>query len=70
MEASVAIQVLPQNVGGDEEVCRIVDEAIAYIQSKFPDAYVGPRATVEDSVLLPGATVSMGRIRAIRPRCG
>ena len=45
MEASVAIQVLPQNVGGDEEVCRIVDEAIAYIQSKFPDAYVGPFET-------------------------
>lgn len=45
MEASVAIQVLPQNAGSDEEVCRIVDEAIAYIQSKFPDAYVGPFET-------------------------
>ena len=45
MEASVAIQVLPQNVGTDEEVCRIVDEAIAYIQSEFPDAYVGPFET-------------------------
>ena len=45
MEASVAIQVLPQNVGTDEEVCRIVDEAIAYIRSKFPDAYVGPFET-------------------------
>lgn len=39
--ASVAIQVLPQRVGGNDEVCRIVDEAIAYIQTKFPDAYVG-----------------------------
>ena len=35
MEASVAIQVLPQRV----------DEAIAYIQTKFPDAYVGPFET-------------------------
>ena len=43
MEASVAIQVLPQRVGGNDEVCRIVDEAIAYIQTKFPDAYVGLR---------------------------
>ncbi len=38
MEASVASQVLPQRVGGNDEVCRIVDEAIAYIQTKFPDA--------------------------------
>lgn len=45
MEASVAIQVLPQRVGGNGEVCRIVDEAIAYIQTKFPDAYVGPFET-------------------------
>lgn len=45
MEASVAIQVLPQHVGGNDEVCRIVDEAIAYIQTKFPDAYVGPFET-------------------------
>ena len=45
MEASVAIQVLPQRVGGNEEVCRIVDEAIAYIKTKFPNAYVGPFET-------------------------
>ena len=31
MEASVAIQVLPQRVETTEEVVRIVDEAIAYI---------------------------------------
>ena len=31
--------------GCNEEVCRIVDEAIAYIQTKFPDAYVGPFET-------------------------
>ena len=34
-----------QRVGGNDEVCRIVDEAIAYIQTKFPDAYVGPFET-------------------------
>ncbi|WP_085831085.1 thiamine-binding protein [Collinsella vaginalis] len=45
MEASVAIQVLPQRVGGTAEVVRIVDEAIAYIQQEFPDAYVGPFET-------------------------
>lgn len=45
MEASVAIQVLPQNTESDAETCRIVDEAIAYIMSKFPDAYVGPFET-------------------------
>lgn len=32
MSASIAIQILPK-VDTDEEVCRIVDEVIAYIQS-------------------------------------
>lgn len=32
MNASLAIQILPK-VQGDEEVCRVVDEVIAYIQS-------------------------------------
>lgn len=32
MSASIAIQVLP-DVDTDEEVCRIVDEVIAYIKS-------------------------------------
>ena len=44
MEASVAIQVLPQ-VQGEDEVIRVVDEAIAYIMSEFPDAFVGPFET-------------------------
>lgn len=44
MEASVAIQVLP-NVPTDEEVCRIVDEVIAYIQSFGLSTYVGPFET-------------------------
>ena len=46
MEAGVAIQVLPQQVAGNAEVVRIVDEAIAYIKSEFPDAYVSPFETV------------------------
>ena len=46
MEAGVAIQVLPQQVGGNEETVRIVDAAIAYIKSEFPDAYVSPFETV------------------------
>ena len=46
MEAGVAIQVLPQEVAGDEETVRIVDAAIAYIQEEFPDAYVSPFETV------------------------
>ena len=32
MNANLAIQILPK-VQGDEEVCRVVDEVIAYIQS-------------------------------------
>ena len=46
MEAGVAIQVLPQGVSGNDETIRIVDAAIAYIQSEFPDAYVSPFETV------------------------
>ena len=47
LNASVAIQVLP-TVQGDEEVCRIVDEAIAYIKSFGLHTVVGPfETTVE-----------------------
>ena len=35
MSASIAIQVLPK-VETDGEVCRIVDDVIAYIQSTGP----------------------------------
>ncbi len=45
MQASVAIQLLPQGVQGNDEVVRVVDEVIAYIMSEFPDAYVGPFET-------------------------
>jgi uncharacterized protein YqgV (UPF0045/DUF77 family) len=44
MNASVAIQVLP-HVDTDEEVCRIVDEVIAYIKGTGLSCYVGPFET-------------------------
>ncbi len=44
MSASIAIQVLPQ-VDSDAEVCRIVDEVIAYIQSTGLRHQVGPFET-------------------------
>ncbi len=47
MSASIAIQVLPE-VGSDEELCRIVDEVIAYIASQGLRYEVGPfETTVE-----------------------
>lgn len=44
MNTSVAIQVLP-NVNSDEEVIRVVDEVIAYIQSTGCNYFVGPCET-------------------------
>ena len=44
MNASVAIQVLPK-VNDDNEVIRIVDEVIAYIQSTGLNYFVGPCET-------------------------
>lgn len=44
MEASIAIQVLP-NVQTNEEVVRIVDEVINYIKSTGLNYYVGPCET-------------------------
>ena len=44
MEANVAIQVLPK-VQNDEELCRIVDEVIAYIKSTGLNYFVGPCET-------------------------
>ncbi|MDD5922219.1 MAG: thiamine-binding protein [Eubacteriales bacterium] len=45
MQASVAIQVLPQTLD-DDEVVRIVDQVIAYIKSTGLHCYVGPYETV------------------------
>ena len=44
MSASIAIQVLP-DVDSDQEVCRIVDEVIAYIQGTGLHCEVGPFET-------------------------
>lgn len=44
MNASVAIQVLP-NAADDEELIRIVDEVIDYIKSTGLNYYVGPCET-------------------------
>ena len=44
MSASIAIQILPK-VDTDEEVCRIVDEVIAYIKSSGLHCHVGPFET-------------------------
>ena len=44
MEASVAIQTLP-GVADDEELCRIVDEVIAYIAGTGYHYFVGPFET-------------------------
>lgn len=48
MEASIAIQVLPQGVDGDSEVVRVVDEVIDYINGFGLNTFVGPfETTVE-----------------------
>lgn len=44
MQASVAIQVLP-DVQSEDELIRIVDEVIAYIKSTGLNCYVGPFET-------------------------
>ena len=44
MEASVAIQSLPQ-MSDDDELCRVVDEVIAYIAEQGYNYYVGPFET-------------------------
>ncbi len=44
MTASVAIQVLP-SVTDNDELCRIVDEVIAYIKSQGLRTFVGPFET-------------------------
>lgn len=47
MNASIAIQVLPE-VSGEDELIRIVDEVIAYIKASGLHCHVGPfETTVE-----------------------
>lgn len=45
MDCSVAIQFLPMDAKDDDEVCRVVDEVIAYIASTGVSYYVGPFET-------------------------
>lgn len=45
MECAVAIQVLPIDATCDEEVCRIVDEVIAYLETLPVSLFVGPFET-------------------------
>ena len=45
MNASVAIQVLPMSAKDDEDLCRMVDEVIAYIKSTGLHYVVGPFET-------------------------
>ena len=45
MNCAVAIQYLPMDTSCDEELCRIVDAVIAYIDSTGVDYYVGPFET-------------------------
>lgn len=42
MECAVAIQVLPVDAPDDDEVCRIVDEVIAFIKTQPVTLFVGP----------------------------
>lgn len=50
MNCAVAIQYLPMDAATDDEVCRVVDEVIAYIDSTGIDYYVGPfETTIEGS---------------------
>ena len=51
MEASVAIQSLPA-VADDDELCRIVDEVIAYIASSGYNYFVGPFETTIEGPLM------------------
>ena len=45
MNCSVAIQFLPMDATTDDEVCRVVDAVIAYIDSTGVDYFVGPFET-------------------------
>ncbi len=45
MECAVAIQVLPVDAPDDDEVCRVVDEVIAYLQTQPVKVFVGPFET-------------------------
>ncbi len=50
MDASIAIQILP-NLAGGEQVCKVVDDVIGYIKSTGLTYYVGPFETTVEGKL-------------------
>ena len=72
MSASIAIQVLPE-APNDAELCRIVDEVIAYIQSTGLRCEVGPfETTIEgesyDNLMEIAAECQRVAVRAGAPK--
>ena len=72
MSASIAIQVLPE-APNDAELCRIVDEVIAYIQSTGLRFEVGPfETTIEgesyDNLMEIAAECQRVAVRAGAPK--
>ena len=72
MSASIAIQVLPEATN-DAELCRIVDEVIAYIQSTGLRCEVGPfETTIEgesyDNLMEIAAECQRVAVRAGAPK--
>ena len=72
MSASIAIQVLPE-APNDAELCRIVDEVIAYIQSTGLRCEVGPfETTIEgesyDNLMEIAAECQRVAVRAGSPK--
>ena len=73
MNAHLAIQILPKMKDDDKEICRVVDEVIAYIQSTGLHTFVGPCETaVEgdfDTIMEIAKAVPSGGHQGRRP-CG
>ena len=70
MNASVAIQVLP-NVTDNKELCRIVDEVIAYIKSQGLKTFVSPfETTIEGDYDLCMEVLKNCQIVGARAGCG
>lgn len=72
MNCSVAIQFLSMDAGDDDdEVCRIVDEVIAYIDSTGVDYFVGPFETaIEGDYDTCMEIVKMCQLVGARAGCG
>lgn len=69
MDTSIAIQVLP-SVLEDKEICRIVDEVIAYIKSTGYHCMVGPfETTVEGDYEGLMEIVKQSQLIAVKAGC-